>query len=614
MKRCLPLLLILCFVKSEAQNRRDLAVFFPVTDYKPGSGWTDLLQTLPECTNIAADLENYYGFKTELLPEYTAIQIIDKLVELAARKYGPKDQLLLFFSMHGHFEEAARGGSLAPAGGTSDPRTWLLHSQLDYYVSRIPCPHILVALDACYSGTFGGSRAIPNGVPGADCADKIANALQNQSCLYLAAGGKEKVPADSDFARRWRSALGSRGGDDGILSFLELQLRLSEATPTPKWGTFGNDLGGSFVFVTKNACSGAGTMPTRDPDQAAIENARRQNTEEGWQFYWDNWPRGRFRSEAGQALDRFQEDRVWRAAENAKTPLAYNNYKNIYCPGGRYCADVEERLKARPDNMIRIMGGSFQMGSNDGEGDEIPVRPVTLSDFYIGKYEVTVAEFRRFIEATDYLTDAEKDGGSYGYEGTEWKKIEGLNWRHDPDGNAARDMHPVINVSWNDAVKYCEWLGPQYRLPTEAEWEYAAGNGARQTKYSWGNGDPAGKKGGSVADETGAARFNWEKTAANIFLGYTDHYATTAPVGSFEANDFGLFDMSGNVWEWCSDWFGTYPASSQTNPTGPTSGSVRVVRGGSWGGSPQYCRAADRGGYAPGDRNYNVGFRLARTK
>ncbi len=267
----------------------------------------------------------------------------------------------------------------------------------------------------------------------------------------------------------------------------------------------------------------------------------------------------------------------------------------------------------RTDNMVLIPGGTFQMGSEESD-DEKPVHRVTLSDFYLSKYEVTLAEFRAFIEASGYQTDAEKEGDSYGYEGTEWKKIAGRNWRHDPEGNPAPDNHPVINVSWNDAVAYCQWLGEKtglpYRLPTEAEWEYAAGNGAKHTKFSWGNGDPTGKKGGNVADETGKKKFStW-----TIFSGYTDGFVFTAPVGSFDYNDFGLYDMTGNVWEWCSDWYGSYASGNQTNPSGPASGSVRVLRGGSWLYHPLYCRVANRDSSTPGYRNGNVGFRLARTK
>lgn len=177
---------------------------------------------------------------------------------------------------------------------------------------------------------------------------------------------------------------------------------------------------------------------------------------------------------------------------------------------------------------------------------------------------------------------------------------------------------PVIHVSWNDAKAYCEWLseksGQTYRLPTEAEWEYAAGNGAKHTKYSWGNGQPYGKKAGNLADETGAEAFNCNKTADSIFLGYDDGYKSTAPVGSFLPNDIDLYDMTGNVWEWCSDWKGDYSSGIQTNPQGPSMGSGRVFRGGSWGDSPLYCRVAGRDDGAPHGRVSIVGFRIARTK
>lgn len=272
-----------------------------------------------------------------------------------------------------------------------------------------------------------------------------------------------------------------------------------------------------------------------------------------------------------------------------------------------------------PDNMVFIRGGTFLMGSNDGESDEKPAHSVTVSDFYLGKYEVTVAEFRAFVENTGYRTDAEKEGSSRAFEDGKWVDKQGRNWRHDPEGNPARDNHPVINVSWNDAAAYCEWLsrktGKTYRLPTEAEWEYAAGNGSRHTKYSWGNGDPSGKNGGSLADETGAGHFNWARSATNIFLGYTDGYAATAPVGSFSPNDFGLHDMSGNAWEWCADRYGSdyYKNSPSSNPTGPASGSLRVRRGGSWFYDPQSCRVAYRYDDSPGYRDDDAGFRLART-
>jgi formylglycine-generating enzyme required for sulfatase activity len=268
--------------------------------------------------------------------------------------------------------------------------------------------------------------------------------------------------------------------------------------------------------------------------------------------------------------------------------------------------------------MVYIQGGTFKMGSNEND-DEKPVHSVTVRSFYMGKYEVTVAQFRQFINETGYQTDADKDGGSYMWTGSNWESRSGVNWKCDAEGNQRPQSeynHPVIHVSWNDAMEYCRWLsrktGKSYRLPTEVEWEYAAGNGSRHTKYSWGNGDPYGKSGGNVADESAKRNFSsW-----TIWNGYDDGFVFTAPVGSFNPNDFGLYDMTGNVWEWCSDWYGSdyYKSSPSSNPKGPSSGSSRVVRGGSWGNSPAYQRVAGREDSDPSGRDGHLGFRLARTE
>ncbi|MDF7821822.1 SUMF1/EgtB/PvdO family nonheme iron enzyme [Runella sp. MFBS21] len=266
-----------------------------------------------------------------------------------------------------------------------------------------------------------------------------------------------------------------------------------------------------------------------------------------------------------------------------------------------------------PVAMRYITGGSFEMGSSDGKADEKPVHRATVKGFRMATYETTVGEFEKFVEASDYKTDAEKEGFSYVWNGKEWEKRNGINWRHGADGSIQSNrQHPVINVSHNDAVAYCEWLsrktGKTYRLPTEAEWEYAAGNGSTHSKYSWGNSATEGVS-GNVADETAKKTF----TGRTVFSGYADGYTYTAPVGSYKANEFGLHDMTGNVSEWCSDWYGSdYYANSGTssNPTGPTTGSGRVLRGGSWYSDPAFGRVALRSYSAPSFCYDNVGFRV----
>ena len=282
-----------------------------------------------------------------------------------------------------------------------------------------------------------------------------------------------------------------------------------------------------------------------------------------------------------------------RDAENAlNTPSVTSSKPNL---------DIEP-------STVLVQGGTFKMGGEDGDSDEKPVHSVTLSAFYMGKYEITNAQFVKFLN--------EKGNQS---EGTvEWINLSG-NYEDEKcrivqSGSnfsvvSGYDNYPVIYVSWYGAKAYCTWLasktGKSYRLPTEAEWEYAAGNGSRHTKYSWGNGDPSVQKGGNVADETMKKKLNYA-----IFDGYTDGYVYTAPVGTFAANDFGLYDMTGNVWEWCSDWPDRYSSSAQTNPTGAVTGFNRVYRGGGWGSRPLNCRVANHDGNPPAYRIYDLGFRV----
>lgn len=284
---------------------------------------------------------------------------------------------------------------------------------------------------------------------------------------------------------------------------------------------------------------------------------------------------------------------------------------------------------AVPDDMVFIKGGTFQMGSNDSDADddEKNVHSVTLNNYYLGAREVSRGEFSDFVNATGYRTTAEKKGTAFGLKDGEWDYHKGLDWRD--MGFSQNDNHPVIGVSWYDAVSYCNWRSERenlqpvytvngeeisanfnadgYRLPTEAEWEYAARSRGKSYKYAWGN---SSTPHGNILDEKVKEKYNSDK----IWAGYNDGYIYTAPVTSFEQGDLGLFSMTGNVWEWCWDWYSdNYSTSSLTNPKGASSGSYRVIRGGSWSNRPSYLRCSDRNNRAPGYRNLNLGFRLSRA-
>jgi formylglycine-generating enzyme len=258
--------------------------------------------------------------------------------------------------------------------------------------------------------------------------------------------------------------------------------------------------------------------------------------------------------------------------------------------------------------MVLIAGGSFLMGTDEGFPFEGPAHEVSLKPFWMDTHEVTVAEFARFIAATGYQTEAEKDGWSSAFdaEAGEWRKLSAADWHH-PDGLARESaaQEPVTQISWNDAVAYAAWAGK--RLPTEAEWEYAARGGLAEKRYAWGDDL---KPGGKYLANWWQGEFPRRNTAE-------DGYAGRAAVGRFPPNGYGLYDMTGNVWEWCSDWFGKsyYHTAPGDNPQGPATGKQRVIRGGSWTCSENYCqgfRVAARS-HADSDTGLNnLGFRCVQ--
>lgn len=285
-------------------------------------------------------------------------------------------------------------------------------------------------------------------------------------------------------------------------------------------------------------------------------------------------------------------------------------------------ADAPREGAPSTEGMVRIPGGKFLMGDEGGFSHERPVHEVELSPFFLDVHEVTNRRFAKFVAATGYVTEAENWGWSLGYDpaippdeeshehvpGVEWwVKIDGANWRR-PTGPESSieggDDLPVLQVSWNDAVAFCEWEGK--RLPTEAEWEYAARGGLEGAQYP--NGDELAPEG---------------KWTTNIWQGHfpaansgEDGFEGVAPVGSFAPNGFGLHDMAGNVWEWVHDWYDAryYDASPPRDPRGPDSGAERVLRGGSWMCSDNYCigyRVSHRNKATPDSGLNNTGFRCA---
>lgn len=295
-------------------------------------------------------------------------------------------------------------------------------------------------------------------------------------------------------------------------------------------------------------------------------------------------------------------------------------------------ASAERKLvnSGSAEGMLKLDGGAFLMGTDseqafpqDGEG---PVRTVLLDGFYIDRYAVTAAQFAEFVRASGYQTESERLGWSFVFQGhiaeerrnelvaatvpgvSWWCKVNGAAWNH-PEGPASnidkRSQYPVTHVSWNDASAYAAWAGK--RLPTEAEWEYAARGGLEQRIFPWGDELTPG----------GEHRCNvWQGEFPLLDLA-EDGYAGTAPVDAFAPNAYGLYNITGNTWEWCSDWFSPayHLTATQRNPVGPMRGRARVMKGGSYLCHHSYCnryRVAARTSNEPDSATTNIGFRCVR--
>jgi formylglycine-generating enzyme required for sulfatase activity len=297
-------------------------------------------------------------------------------------------------------------------------------------------------------------------------------------------------------------------------------------------------------------------------------------------------------------------------------------FQSGYGGGGNSPTGAATNAVARQENMSLIKGGVFKMGRINKDNDERPIHDVTLENYYMDRVEVTYAEFKDFIDSEKYVTEAEIEGWSWVWQGDKLIRMKNINWRHDSKGNLINQTgfnHPVLHVSWFDAIVFCNWrsevfnkkkyysidmenkvvIGTNktatgYRLPTEAEWEYAARGGhISQNFYFCGSND---------VGEVAWHRFNSDNS--------------THPVATRIANELGIYDMSGNVWEWCFDWYDQnyYATKQQSNPIGPDKGKFKVLRGGSWHSiTERTCEYTLRYWDYPKSRSNKIGFRCAKN-
>ncbi len=613
---------------------KDFALFFPVGNYQH-AGYPPLNGPIRDAERIATELRNHFGFKTEILVDGTEREIKDKLNEYA-RKFAegtfPEDgQLLVFFSGHGVID--ANVGYFLPAD--ADPGQ-VEETGISYHVWRnkidlMNCRHILVAIDACFGNMFldtDSRGAIAGRGNETTSAEKfLHNHATKTSRVFFSSDSKlETTPDNSNFAYNfWRGLQNFRRPEGYFTSSQLFANYMEDIQPAPNATYFeSNDPSSSFLFFHDEVS--AGEPVKRETENEAWAAAQQRGDCEGYRRFIGKFPDGALailaKKELEPCIEQEQRQADWRDAARLDNCEGYEAFMEKH-PDTEYAKAAKAAWsaldcspKAIPGKMTFVSYGDFSMGDEvvKPEYGALHVHPVKVSTFFISATELTNREYAAFLNAN----------GNQVQGGATWYKLDGQYAGIEKYGNEFRvvegmENHPVVNVTWYGAVAYCNWWSKKknlkpfyniagsnvtadwsatgYRLPTEAEWEFAARSGGVQEEWA-----------GTSSEE--------ELVTFSNFMGSSDGHRRLAPIGSFQANKLGLADMSGNVAEWCWDWYDEeyYKSSPTQNPRGPANGTNRVIRGGSWNHAKAFCRTTQRYSLRPASTTSLIGFRLAQNK
>ena len=624
---------------------RNWALLIAIDRYED---WRSLQYPVSDLQAFKKIILERYAFQpehvVELYDQQATKRGIIRALETMPAKLDASDSLLIYYSGHGYKNPRTGVGYWIPhdAGRDHWARTnWINNADVRGVIASLKCRHVLLISDSCFAGDILDTSK----GRGEDHTPRYyVNAWKLESRQALTAGASEEVPDKSWFAYHLRRFLETNTQPYVDPEDIHVYVKRGVAE-LPLFGSLkdaGHVHGGSHLFMLGRGAGGS-RGDEWDKLQKELERKAAEHRAQAQKRF-------ALAEQADKAtyIDRGQKIKLWQAylrdfrdtghqVEHAQTRLAHWKAWREPEPGAGRPGDVATNPKDGAE-MVWIPAGEFLMGADRTENeriydkfgwdkdwiekyakDEAPKHRVQLDGFWIYKYEVTVGQFQKFVNATGYKTEAEKEGWSYWFntDKSTWEKGEGISWRCPfGKGQPAERGHPVVCVSWNDAHAYCRWAG--VRLPTEAEWEYAARGGDTglagkpHHAFVWGS-DAPNKPVANMWDESAARK--WPKANYLRFANYDDGHAYTAPVGTYPANGFGLFDMAGNAWEWCSDWYGEkyYAESPAKNPTGPREGKYRVARGAAWYDNPDYLRVSNRGWIAPEFRYTINGFRSART-
>ncbi len=552
-----------------------------------------------------------------------------------------QDNLIVYFSGHGRHDEHFGGNWVPVDAGTTDDDwpDYLSNDTIKSYLSKIKSFHTFLIADSCFSGSLFIDKS----------KEKFSGDRRDtEPSRWGLTSGKKEIMSDgrpghhSPFAAALLGILRKADKPLGVVSLCDQVMEIVTANEqqTPMFAALkveGHQYG-QYVFYF------------REDEEQAWATAQATNTIKAYTDFHDQYPHGKYSDLALDALDMLEEKEEWdQVPKNRQAALLryiQQNPQSPYVTEARRLVDESRNAPATlapkevkrkeqpvlispvppsiivpkltiPEHMVLVKGGTFEMGDvmGDKEYDDETVHTVTLSNFLLAKNELTFDEYDAFCKATDRELPSDSGWG--------------------------RGKRPVINVDWYDAVEYCNWRSGQeglqavysinknsqdshnsstsdtkkwlvmtsrsangYRLPTEAEWEYAARAGGQKVRF--GNGE-------DIANPQ-EINFDASTSGKEAYSIAGEYRQKTLPVGSFSPNTLELFDMSGNVYEWCGDWYGTYSSSASSDPQGAIGGSFRVIRGGSWNSFSTLVRVAYRSNNSPDHRRLSIGFRLARQQ
>ena len=601
---------------------KDHALFIAVADYDE---WSKLNNPIKDAREIANLLERYYGFSTELIANPNKRQIREKIREYLNRPFEPDEQLFIYLSGHGEFipypgkekEKVGKGYFIPKDAQLEDPYydSYLYYGDLLSDIDNIACNHICLVIDACYSGAifelkgFGRKNEISS-------KEKFLNDIVPYTTrLAITSGGKERTKDGiyhSPMTEKILESLVEKGGKDGIITFSEMYATLApELIPRPIRGEFSNKNhpASDFVFLVKPEYApkneNAKVEPILTNEEIDAWLQCKDNFEAScFESYLSTFPTGYFAEKAGNALrDLKDRSKRWDLAihnQNYQALLAcqrdFPEDTALYWKA-EYILRKLDKSPVRPitrnHNMIFIEGGDFQIGckkqsvycENDNDAEE---KVITISSFFIDPYEVTNAQYAEFLN--EYGQKVVKSGEARGKSlfNPRISRIENTSAGWQAEANY-EDV-PIVGVSWFGANEYARFYG--LKLPSEAQWEFAAKGGAESWGYDF--------AGSNKLDD-----FGWFKGNA---AGYVH------AVGEQASNELGVFDLNGNVAEWCADWYDreAYESMDIKDPQHIIFTKEKVVRGGAYDSRLEECLVVKRDRLSPNYAEPNLGFRCIK--